>query len=52
MLLTVLAQSATDVLDEVISLFGQAVSARESRARHKMRDTLAARAGAGLAGRK
>jgi TnpA family transposase len=46
-LLTVLAQSAADVLDEVIGLFDQAVSARESRARTKMRDALAARAAAG-----
>ncbi|MGW5691186.1 Tn3 family transposase [Streptomyces asiaticus] len=46
-LLTVLSQSAADVLDEVISLFDQAVSARESRARTKMRDELAARAAAG-----
>lgn len=45
-LLTVLAQSAADVLDEVIGLFDQAVSARESRARTKMRDALAARAAA------
>ncbi|MFE5028290.1 hypothetical protein ACFRAO_34565 [Streptomyces sp. NPDC056656] len=42
-----LSQSAADVLDEVISLFDQAVSARESRARIKMRDELAARAAAG-----
>jgi len=46
-LLTVLAQSAADVLDEVIGLFDQAVSARESRARTKMRDALAVRAAAG-----
>jgi TnpA family transposase len=46
-LLTVLAQSATDVLDDVISLFDQAVSARESRARNKMKEVLAARAAAG-----
>ncbi|WP_369394789.1 DUF4158 domain-containing protein [Streptomyces sp. CG1] len=46
-LLTVLSQSAADVLDEVISLFDQAVSARESRARIKMRDALATRAAAG-----
>ncbi|MHB8297314.1 MAG: Tn3 family transposase [Dermatophilaceae bacterium] len=46
-LLTVLAQSAADVLDEVIGLFDQAVSARESRARTNMRDELAARATAG-----
>ena len=35
-LLTLLAQSAVDVLDEVVQLFDQAVSARESRARHKL----------------
>jgi hypothetical protein len=42
-LLTLLAQSATDVLDEVVQLFDQAVSARESKAAHKMRDALAER---------
>src|SRR6266496_2258993 len=31
-LLTLLAQSATDVLDEVVQLFDQAISARESKA--------------------
>ncbi len=46
-LLTVLAQSATDVLDEVVALFDQAVSARESRARHKLDGQLAERARAG-----
>ncbi|MET8207038.1 hypothetical protein ABZT51_13505 [Streptomyces sp. NPDC005373] len=46
-LLTVLAQSATDVLDDAVSLFDQAVSARESRARNKMKEVLAARAAAG-----
>lgn len=46
-LLTVLAQSAADVLDDVVSLFDQAVSARESRARNKMKEALAARASAG-----
>jgi len=39
-----LAQSAVDVLDEVVQLFDQAVSARESRAKHKMADALAERA--------
>ncbi|WP_329430295.1 Tn3 family transposase [Streptosporangium sp. NBC_01495] len=39
-LLTMLAQSATDVLDEVVQLFDQAISARESRAERKMRDGL------------
>src|SRR5271165_6281486 len=42
--LTVLAQSAVDVLDEVVQLFDQAVSARESRAKHKLADHLAERA--------
>lgn len=42
--LTVLAQSAVDVLDEVVQLFDQAVSARESRAKHKLADRLAERA--------
>lgn len=42
--LTLLAQSAVDVLDEVVQLFDQAVSARESRARHKLADRLAERA--------
>jgi Domain of unknown function (DUF4158) len=41
--LTVLAQSAVDVLDEVVQLFDQA-SARESRAKHKLADRLAERA--------
>ncbi|GGM84379.1 hypothetical protein GCM10012275_63800 [Longimycelium tulufanense] len=41
-LLTLLAQSATDVLDEVVQLFDQAVSARESKAERRMRDALAA----------
>lgn len=40
-MLTLLAQSATEVLDEVVQLFDQAVSARESKAAHKMRDYLA-----------
>jgi hypothetical protein len=42
-LLTLLAQSATDVLDQVVQLFDQAISARESKAAHKMRDALAER---------
>ncbi len=46
-LLTLLAQSATDVLDEVVQLFDQAVSARESKAAHKMRDALAERGRSG-----
>ncbi|AHH97577.1 Tn3 family transposase [Kutzneria albida] len=48
-LLTLLAQSATDVLDEVVQLFDQAVSARESKAAHRMRDYLAERAKSGEA---
>jgi len=46
-LLTLLAQSATDVLDEVVQLFDQAVSARETRARHKTDQQLVERAKAG-----
>ena len=46
-LLTVLAQSAVDVLDEVLLLFDQAISARETVARQKMTEALAARARAG-----
>jgi len=46
-LLTVLAQSATDVLDEVVQLFDQAVSGRDSKARHRMRDALTERAKSG-----
>ncbi len=46
-LLTLPAQSATDVLDEVVQLFDQAVSARESKAERKMRDALAERGKAG-----
>lgn len=46
-LLTLLAQSATEVLDEVVQLFDQPVSAWESKATHKMRDTLAERAKSG-----
>jgi hypothetical protein len=42
--LTVLAQSAVDVLDEVVQLFDQAISARESRAKHRLADQLAERA--------
>lgn len=36
-LLTLVAQSATEVLDEVVQLFDQAVSPREGKAAHKMR---------------
>ena len=46
-LLTLVAQSATDVLDEVVQLFDQALSARESKAAHKMRDALAERGRSG-----
>jgi TnpA family transposase len=46
-LLTVLAQSATEVLDKVVQLFGQAISARESKAERRMRDALAERGKAG-----
>jgi hypothetical protein len=46
-LLTLLAQSATDVLDEVAQLFDQAISARECKAERKMRDALAERGKAG-----
>ena len=46
-LLTVLAQSATDVLDEVVQLFDQAISARLSKAERRMRDELAERGKAG-----
>lgn len=46
-LLTLLAQSAIDVLDEVVQLFDQAVSAREAKAAHRMRDELAERGKAG-----
>jgi hypothetical protein len=42
-LLTLLAQSAVEVLDEVVQLFDQAISARESKAERKMRDALAER---------
>lgn len=42
-LLTVLAQSAVDALDEVVALFDQAVSAREGKAERSMRDALADR---------
>ncbi|WP_319018839.1 tyrosine-type recombinase/integrase [Microbispora sitophila] len=43
-LLTPVTQSATEVLDEVVQLFDQAVSARESKAAHRMREALAERA--------
>ena len=43
-LLALIAQSAVDQLDEVIALFDQAVSARESRARTRTDEELAERA--------
>lgn len=43
-LLTLVAQSAVDVLDEMIQLFDQAVSARESHAKHRLAERLAERA--------
>ena len=43
-LLTLVSQSAVDVLDEVVQLFEQAVSARESHAKHKLAERLAERA--------
>ncbi|MGO8889196.1 MAG: Tn3 family transposase [Streptosporangiaceae bacterium] len=46
-LLALVAQSAAEVLDEVVQLFDQAVSARESKAARKMRDALAERGKAG-----
>jgi Domain of unknown function (DUF4158) len=46
-LLALLAQSAVDVLDEVIQLFDQAISARETRARLKTDQQLVERAKAG-----
>ncbi|WP_045440431.1 DUF4158 domain-containing protein, partial [Nocardia seriolae] len=46
-LLTLLAQSATDVLDEVVQLFDQAISAKFSTAERRMRDELAERGKSG-----
>jgi hypothetical protein len=46
-LLALLAQSATDVLDEAIQLFDQAISARETRARRKTDQQLVERAKVG-----
>lgn len=43
-LLTLAAQSAIDVRDEVVQLFDQAVSGRESYAKHKLAAALAQRA--------
>jgi hypothetical protein len=42
-LLTLVAQSAVDLLDEVVSLFDQAVSAKEARAKVKTEKALAER---------
>lgn len=42
-LLTVLAQSATEVLDEVVQLFDQAISAKFSTAERRMHEQLAER---------
>jgi hypothetical protein len=46
-LLTLLAQSSVDVLDEVLLLFDQAVSGRESAARTRLTEALAERARGG-----
>jgi hypothetical protein len=46
-LLALVAQSALDQLDEVVALFDQAVSARESRAKTKTDEALAERAKTG-----
>lgn len=43
-LLTLVAQSAVDVLDDTVALFDQAVSAREGRARRALTNRLAERA--------
>lgn len=43
-LLTLVGQSAIDVRDEVVQLFDQAVSGRESHAKHKLAAALAGRA--------
>ena len=48
-LLALVAQSAVDQLDEVVALFDQAVSARESRAKSKTDEALAERAKKGEA---
>jgi hypothetical protein len=44
-LLALLAESAVDVLDEVVFLFDQAISGRESAARTRMKEALADRGG-------
>ena len=43
-LLALLGQTAVDVLDEVVGLFDQALSGRESHARHRLVEQLAERA--------
>ncbi|GAA2881894.1 hypothetical protein GCM10010517_45000 [Streptosporangium fragile] len=43
-LLTLVSQCAVEVLDDLVALFDQAVSAREGRARRKLKDILADRA--------
>lgn len=43
-LLTLLSQCAIDVLDEVVQLYDQAVSATDHRVEHKLEEKLAARA--------
>jgi hypothetical protein len=48
-LLALVAQSAADQLDEVVALFDQAVSARESRAKSRTEEELAERARRGEA---
>nr|WP_245673269.1 Tn3 family transposase [Nocardia lijiangensis] len=48
-LLTLLAQSGTDVLDEVVALFDQAISAKLSQAENRMKDALAERGKSGEA---
>jgi hypothetical protein len=46
-LLTLLAESVVDVLDEVVPLFDQALSGRESNARTRLTEELAERARSG-----
>lgn len=46
-LLTILAQSGTEVLDEVVQHFDQAISTRESKAARMLLETLAERGKAG-----
>ena len=46
-LLTLLAQSAVDVLDETVLLFDQAISGREAAAKQKLTEALAERAKGG-----